>query len=391
MRKETAMRFQCSGQRELELEDAQLVRALAVNLPPVGDGDSIEMQYMPPGRGQKITARRGDGKVVELVLDVTAKTAERLGADLDRMLARSAKNEDDRPYLDFNHEDREASGWPKRVWWAGDDPAAGGVRMEVELSAAGKAAIQGKLYRRFSPSFFSRDGEVVGTERNMGGFVNRAAFKRISPMWAKEGAEADPAGAGGSGDALQTKKKEATEMKQLMQVLARLGLVSSADLEESAAIAQVTASHDEKQAKLTAAIAAKGTAEAANKDLKDRLQASQKSNAEAIVARAVAEGKLPAQAKDIHQKWVDQIAAEPKAAELLDAMEAKGAPEKVVDRKPGEGGGEGAGKEHAFVVKCKDTAKALGKADWLEVVGTVAASDPKLYDEFNARANGGDK
>ncbi len=389
MRKARTMRIQCSGQRELNLADAHLVRALAVNLPPVGEGDTIEMQYMPPGKAQKITARRGDGKVVELILDVTAKTAERLAADLERMIARAEKNEDDRPYLDFNHEDREASGWPKRVWWGGEDPITGGVRMEVELSAAGRAAIQGKLFRRFSPSFFARDGEVIGTERNMGGFVNRAAFKKISPMWAKEGAEAGPASAGESGDALQTKKKEATEMKLLMQVLARLGLVSSADLEESAAIAQVTAKHEETQAKLTAAIAAKGTAEAENTTLKDKLEASQKTNAEAIVARAVAEGKLPAQAKDIHAKWVTQIAADPTAAELLNSMEAKGAPGQVVERKAGEAGGDAGGKEHAFIVKCKETAKALGKADWLEVVGTVAAADTKLYDEFNAQVNGG--
>jgi len=381
------LKIQCAGQREFNLEDAQLVRALAVNLPPVGEGDAIEMQYMPPGKGQKITARRGDGKVVELVLDVTAKTAERLGAELERMLARSAKNEDDRPYLDFNHEDREASGWPKRVWWGGDDPITGGVRMEVELSAAGKAAIQGKLFRRFSPSFFARDGEVIGTERNMGGFVNRAAFKRISPMWAKEGAETDPACAGGAGNALQTEKKEATQMKLLMQVLARLGLVSSAELEESAAIAQVTAKHEEAQAKLTAAIAAKGTAEAENTTLKGKLAESQKANAKAIVARAVAEGKLPAQAKEVHQKWEDQISADPKAAELLEAMEAKGAPEQVVERKAGEAESRGNG-EHAFVTKCKGVAKALGKADWLDVVGTVAAQEPKLYDEYNAKIGG---
>jgi hypothetical protein len=386
------LKIQCSGQREFDLSDALVVRALAVNLPSVGDGDVIEMQYMPPGKGQKITARRGDGKVVELVLDVNEKTAGRLGADLERMLARAAKNEDDRPYLDFNHEDREASGWPKRIWWGGEDPISGGVRMEVELSAAGKAAIAGKLFRRFSPSFFARDGEVLGTERNMGGFVNRAAFKRISPMWAKEGAEADPAGAGQAGDALQNKKKEATEMKLLMQVLARLGLVSSADLEESAAIAQVTAKHEEGQAKLSAAIAAKDTAEAENTTLKGKLTESQKANAKAIVARAVAEGKLPAQAKEVHQKWEDQISADPKAADLLEAMEAKGAPERVVERKAGEaGGGGGSNGEHAFVVKCKDTAKALGKADWLDAVPVVAAQDPKLYDEYSLAQNGGAK
>jgi hypothetical protein len=348
---------------------------------------------MPPGKGQAVNARRVDGKVVNLRLDITEKTARVVQGDLERMLAKAANNEDDLPYLDFNHDDQEASGWPKRAWWGGDDPKAGGVRMLVELSTAGKSAITGKLFRRFSPSFLSSDGKQVdGVPVNMGGFVNRAAFKRISPMWAKEGAEADPAGAGQAGDALQNKKKEATEMKLLMQVLARLGLVSSADLEESAAIAQVTARHEDAQAKLSAAIAAKDTAEGENKALKGQLSDAQKANAKAIVARAVAEGRLPAQAKEVHQKWEDTIAADPKAADLLEAMEAKGAPEKVVERKPGEGGDGGGNKgEHAFVAKCKDTAKALGKADWLDAVPVVAAQDPKLYDEYSLAQNGGAK
>lgn len=385
------LKIQCSGQRELDLGDAMIIHALSVDLPSAFDGDTVEIQYMPPGKGQAVTARRGDGKVVSLRLDITEQTARVVQGDLERMLAKASKNEDDLPYLDFNHDDQEASGWPKRAWWGGDDPKTGGVRMLVELSTAGKSAITGKLFRRFSPSFLSSDGKQVdGVPVNMGGFVNRAAFKRISPMWAKEGAETDPACAGGAGDALQNKKKEATEMKLLMQVLARLGLVSSADLEESAAIAQVTAKHEEAQGKLTAAIAAKDAAEGENKTLKGRLAESQKANAKAIVARAVAEGRLPAQAKEVHQKWEDTISADPKAAELLEAMEAKGAPERVVERKAGEAESGGNG-EHAFVTKCKGVAKALGKADWLDVVGTVAAQEPKLYDEFNAIQIGGAK
>jgi 23S rRNA (uracil1939-C5)-methyltransferase/tRNA (uracil-5-)-methyltransferase len=64
-----------------------------------------------------------------------------------------AEGREDRPFFDFNHEDREASAWPTEFYWAGDDPQSGGVRARLEWSDAGKRAVDGRTFRRFSPTF----------------------------------------------------------------------------------------------------------------------------------------------------------------------------------------------------------------------------------------------
>jgi hypothetical protein len=65
----------------------------------------------------------------------------------------AAEGREDRPFFDFNHEDREASAWPTEFYWAGDDPQTGGVRARLEWSDAGKRAVEGRTFRRFSPTF----------------------------------------------------------------------------------------------------------------------------------------------------------------------------------------------------------------------------------------------
>jgi len=143
-----------------------------------------ELQYMPPGT-HRINASRS-GKPVSLDIKVDASTAETLNAFLQAQLAKATEGKDDRPFFDFNHEDREAAAWPTEFYWAGDDLKTGGVRAKIEWSGAGKTAVQDKTFRRFSPTFIpDNEGKVIGSETNMGGLVNRAAFKSIQPLFAK--------------------------------------------------------------------------------------------------------------------------------------------------------------------------------------------------------------
>ena len=143
-----------------------------------------ELQYMPPGT-HRINASRG-GKPVSLDITVNSSTAETLNKFLQEQLTKATEGNDDRPFFDFNHEDREAAAWPTEFYWAGDDPLAGGVRAKVEWSGAGKKAVTEKTFRRFSPTFVPDEaGHVIGSETNMGGLVNRAAFKTIAPLFAK--------------------------------------------------------------------------------------------------------------------------------------------------------------------------------------------------------------
>lgn len=144
-----------------------------------------DIQYMPPGK-HRIHASR-NGKPVSLEIKVDASTAETLNVFLQGQLAKATEGNDDRPFFDFNHEDREAAAWPTEFYWAGDDLKTGGVRAKVEWSGAGKQAVSDKTFRRFSPTFIpDEDGKVIGSETNMGGLVNRAAFKSIQPLFAKQ-------------------------------------------------------------------------------------------------------------------------------------------------------------------------------------------------------------
>ncbi len=149
-----------------------------------GDDLPVDIQYMPPGKHQ-INASR-NGKPVTLEIQVDSKTAETLDSFLQAQLASAEKGSEDRPFFDFNHEDREAAAWPTEFFWAGDDLKTGGVRAKVEWSGAGQTAVEQKTFRRFSPTFIpDQHGKVIGSETNMGGLVNRAAFKSIQSLFAK--------------------------------------------------------------------------------------------------------------------------------------------------------------------------------------------------------------
>ena len=149
------------------------------------EGLPSDLQYMPPGTHQ-INASR-NGQPVSLDISVDASTAETLNKFLQGQLTKATEGNDDRPFFDFNHEDREAAAWPTAFYWAGDDPLTGGVRAKIEWSGAGEKAVKEKTFRRFSPTFVPDEaGHVIGSETNMGGLVNRAAFKKIQPLFAKD-------------------------------------------------------------------------------------------------------------------------------------------------------------------------------------------------------------
>jgi phage I-like protein len=119
-------------------------------------GDApLEIQYMPPGK-YRINASR-NGKPVELDVSIDAQAADKLNAFLQGELTKVEAGSEDRPYFDFNHEDREASAWPTEFYWAGDDPVEGGVRAKIEWSGAGRKAVSEKTFRRFSPTFIPDD------------------------------------------------------------------------------------------------------------------------------------------------------------------------------------------------------------------------------------------
>ena len=249
------------------------------------------IQFMPPGR-HRIRASQG-GKAVSVEVAVDAGTAGVLQTFLAARLAAAVAGRDDRPFFDFNHEDREAAAWPSEFFWAGDDPVAGGVRAKVEWSDAGRRAVEGRTFRRFSPTFHvDAAGHVTGSEINMGGLVNRAAFKRIAPLFA--GAPVDTAAT-----------PEA--MQNLISTLRSHELIDAAATEEADMVAQVTRSVSGLKGQIA--------------DLKATQATQARQRAEGLVDGAVRAGRIAAKDADSRAFWVEAVLRdEGKAVKALDAL-----------------------------------------------------------------------
>lgn len=151
------------------------------------DDEGEDIQWMPPGV-QTVSPHTAEGEVKEVTLLVDEDTAEAVEACRAQYQAEFEAGKGDAPFLDFAHLDQEAAAWVKRVYWGGDDPLQGGVRLVLDWTPEGRAK-KGKSYKRFSPGFYaSTDPDsngychVTGAPANMGGLVNRAAFRTIQSL-----------------------------------------------------------------------------------------------------------------------------------------------------------------------------------------------------------------
>lgn len=277
---------------------------------------SEDIQMFPPGP-QTITPFKpagGKAKSEPMTLVIDEQTALALEAARTEYQASADAGQGDAPFFDFNHDDKEASAWPKRIFWAGDDPLLGGVRAEVEWSSAGEEAVTGKLFRRFSPAFYAdqKSGRVTGIPINMGGLVNRAAFTAIQPLFAKDGESENPQS--------ETSPPNTMTPEEIAALQA-----------ENAALKTTVADMQSQLDELLTTAKAAAEADAKN-----------------TVACAAKDGRIPPN-EAIQAKWVAAIVADPSNKELLLAMapnpalqqviQAKAAPEteaeKAPDPKPG--------------------------------------------------------
>lgn len=295
-----------------------------------------EIQWMPPGQ-HVIAATQGEAPVTQLVI-VNAETATRMEALLQELRAQAEAGAEDVPYFDFNHEDAEASARPLRFFWGGEDAIAGGVRVEVEWTEPGRAALLGKAYRRFSPSFFvDAAGEVTGAPLNMGGLVNRAAFKTIIPIVA---------------GANTTDSDANQERANIMDPM-----------------------------KLAAELAA---AQKRIQELEQQLTLKAKEQARGIVDNAIRAGKLAPQNTALHAKWVDALTKNPELAETLTGLATNHALVSIVPHATAPVNAANAnhtGPEHEFVVKARQFAEQR-KVVFTEAVLHVAAKEPELYEAY---------
>jgi phage I-like protein len=279
-----------------------LIEALFANAPLAAGTDvPAEIQWAPPGR-HKITAFK-NGEPTEMEIAISQATAQRLAATLQEYRSKSAAGAEDRPYLDFNHDDGEAAAHVLDFFWGGDDPIKGGVRAKVEWTEPGKQAILGRAYRRFSPSFFlDAKGELVGAPVNMGGLVNKAAFKGIQAIWSRDS----------SGDRQPTTKQPNKTMaeKTVEQQLAEL----------TAAVTALTGTVNEIKAKQASPDPKIIVLETEMAGLKETTKVQAKEAAKAKVLVAVQAGKIPPQDTALIEKWENLLTIDAKNADLLDKL-----------------------------------------------------------------------
>lgn len=350
-------------------------------------GDTLpdSIQLFPPGRHTIVAS--AEGKPIDLELTIGPEVADVFQADLVRMLAKAAEGKGPRPFFDINHEDREASGWPLQVFWAGSDPKDGGVRAKLDWSAPGEEAIKGKAFRQFSPNFLldKSKRKIVGTTTNMGGLVNRPAFKEIEPLFAKDG----------------TNQNESTAMKKLLSILAKHGIPVTAECGDDDAADKADKFLTASAACSTKLSAAEGRATAAEGELvtvKAKLaehESTREKYAVVIVqAKGVGESRIAAKDEATQKRWVKLIAADPENASLLESLapQGEGLDKRIAvkgkDGKDAKSGDKPQGIDaHPLMVKAKEIATAE-KISTDAALVKAADAHPDLYESYRAVVNG---
>jgi phage I-like protein len=298
----------CNSQYKAKgYETQDIVHAISTLLPD--DELPEEIQYLPPGT-HSITATK-NGKPAELTLEVDAKTADLLQYSFKRI----TEKDNEQIFIDFNHDDGEASGWITGFYWAGADPETGGVRAKVEWTAAGQEALQGRNFRKFSPTFtLNSKGEIEGTTLNAGGLVNRPAFKDITPIVASEGDYQNT----------DNKMAEIIEEEKKKEVIGQEDDSKKKEEVSAQELAEVKKENETLKAKIKA--------------LEDDKEKEQEVAAQSAVDKATEDGRIPPKDEKVKAKWVSILNNDPSAIVALNALPVNPAFQRVVQAKRDEGG-----------------------------------------------------
>ena len=280
--------------------------------------DSIE--WMPAGRHSICCSK--DDAPAEIEVNVDEELVSVLNEQLQAARALADAGKASRPYIDFDHAGGEAAAIPTEFFWQD------GIRLRVEWTAAGAAAVSGRVYSYFSPEFFAdKSGKVTAIPAvgPIGALVNTPAFQEIERIAAS-----------------------LTAQKHMIEIAKALGLP------ETATEAEILA----KIAELT------GAASTAN-DIKDELTAAKAAlaeletkHAEHVKASAVAEVDRHAALYDVPEAVrpiiADAIAKDATTGrKILAGFRAKRQPAGAPPMKT-----SASQSDH---IKCRSTAEAWGK------------------------------
>ena len=127
--------------------------------------------YVPKG-DRRVPQKNPGGSSYELRVHPSPLSARRMEAARRRMMAEPGV----KPYTDYDHEDKEASGAPLRFAWHDDFGVIGLTRLTAK--AVERTTGEPPEYQSFSPHvpMDPETGEAAGLYANCGGFVNRGLF-----------------------------------------------------------------------------------------------------------------------------------------------------------------------------------------------------------------------
>ena len=146
---------------------------------PLNGQTPAEIMYMPAGKS-KIRANV-NGKPKEITVDVSKQTVDVLQASLAKLFTEPVQ-----PFIDFNHKEDESAAIPTKFSWSDE-----GVMLALDWTSAGKAAVEGKTYRYFSPTFLlSEAGEPTSLPETgpVGALTNNPAFRKMKKITAADAA-----------------------------------------------------------------------------------------------------------------------------------------------------------------------------------------------------------
>ena len=263
--------------------------------------------FLPEGTHQ-ITASVG-GKPKTLTVTVDDRVLASFADDLARRMESNV-----RPFAGFDHKPGAASFIPQAFRY---EPGVG-LMLDVDWTSAGRAAIEGRDYSYFSPTFLvSKDGIPTGltTRGEIGSLVNDPAFEEI-PRIAASHQETDPMqhlvelglveASCAPDQALETAK---AALASLREAAAQVETVEAANMAKKSAedeLEDMKKRNDEL--------------EAAYKSLKDEMAAKASASADAAIEDAIKAGRIAPQDDATKAFWRSSITTNPEAVKALNAI-----------------------------------------------------------------------
>ena len=290
-----------------------LLARLATGAPESAVG---EFMWMPGGTHSISCHEHGTGNPVRATVLCDRAGAAAIQAQFDALRAKS----NHRPYFDFDHAEGPASFWPEGFTWR-DQPTPG-IYARGTWSDAGKAAVEGKTYRAFSPVFFVDDAAAnparlvnnPNSSLTLGGFVNDPAFKGVSPLWAKAAPIPEPPTPDHMKETVQQLEAKVATLENELRALQAKG--GSDELAAARLEAKQTALEN-AQSKLALAAANQKVA-----TMEGEALASRKAFADAAIQTAIKRGALAAQATAMHDKYRTLICQDAGNVFLLEQLPA---------------------------------------------------------------------